>query len=138
MTDRVRAPLLALAVLGFAAQVQSVSAAHPWPRWDEVQYLSLARDYAREGGTLAVIRCHIEGRCREDIRHPLYQFALQAVVDDQPRSFASAMLVTFGTALLLIAVIYLLVRRRSGPGPAATTAVLLSFSPTLLTLSASL
>ena len=103
-----------------------------------MQYLSLARDYAREGGTLATIRCHFEGRCKEDIRHPLYQFLLAAVVDDQPASFARAKLVTFATALLLLAVVYWIVRRRFGPEPAWIAVVLLSFSATLMGMSASL
>ena len=130
--------LVLLAVLGFTAQVFSTSSKRPHPRWDEVQYLALAREYAKEGGALATIRCHFEGRCKEDNRHPLYQLPLQAVVDGEPQSFADAKLVTLGTALLLLGVVLFATRRRFGWGVAVATTALLSLMANLVLMSASL
>ena len=53
---------------------------------------AIARDFAREGGTVPVIRCYAEGRCLDAIRPPLYQLFLAPVVSDEPRAFADAKL----------------------------------------------
>ena len=68
--------LIAVAVLGLAADSLRLSATRLYPRYDEVSYLALARDAAREGGVMGTIRCYLEARCREDNRPPLYQFVL--------------------------------------------------------------
>jgi len=97
--------LVALAVAAVGAQILQQSAQRLYPRYDEVRYLAISRDFAHEGGLLRVIRCHFELRCLEENRPPLYQFFLAPVVDDEPRAFAAAKLVEHGMALLLIAVV---------------------------------
>jgi hypothetical protein len=88
MTATARRPfaivLIALAVAAFAAQQLSLSALRLQPRYDEVSYLAVARDYQRVGGAAGVIRCHVEGRCREDNRSPAYMLVLQAFAYDTP------------------------------------------------------
>ena len=123
--------LVALALLGFSADVIRRSSTQLCPRYDEVSYLAIARDYAREGGILPTIRCHLEGRCREDNRPPLFEFMLETVVDDGPAAFARAKLVTFGTALLLFAVVFVAVRRAFSLRVAVGSVVALALMPAL-------
>ena len=85
--------LVALAVTALVAQVLQASAQKLYPSYDEVKYLAISRDFAREGGTVPVIRCYAEGRCLDAIRPPLYQLFLAPVVTDEPRAFADAKLV---------------------------------------------
>ena len=123
--------LVALALLGFSADVMKRSAAQLAPRYDEVAYLALARDYAHEGGIIPTIRCHLEGRCREDNRPPLYEFMIETVMDDTPAAFARAKLVTYGTALLLFLVVFVAVRRTFSPAIAVGSVVALALMPGL-------
>jgi hypothetical protein len=97
--------LVALAVTALGAQVLEQSAQRLYPRYDEVRYVAISRDFAHEGGLLPVIRCYLQLRCLEENRPPLYQFFLAPVVDDDPRAFANAKIVEHGMALLLIAVV---------------------------------
>src|SRR5215831_20397858 len=99
-----RAPWIpiALAVLGLGADAVRLSATRLYPRYDEVAYLALARDFAREGGIAGAVRCYLEARCREDNRPPLYQFLLTPVADDSPRFFADGKLVSLATVLVLL------------------------------------
>jgi len=123
--------LVALALLGLGAEVVQRSATHLRPRYDEVAYLALARDYARAGGVAATIRCHLEARCREDNRPPLFEFLLLGVVDDSPASFAKAKLLTFATSLFLLAVVWFAVRRSFSTAVAAGSVVVLALTPGL-------
>jgi len=123
--------LVALALLGFGAEVMQRSATHLCPRYDEVAYLALAREYARAGGVAATIRCHLEARCREDNRPPLFQFMLMGVVDDSPASFAKAKLVTFATTLFLLAVVWFVLRRGFSAAVASGSVVVLALTPAL-------
>jgi hypothetical protein len=113
-----------------------ISATHLRPRYDEVAYLALARDYARAGGVAATIRCHLEGLCREDNRPPLFEFLLLGVVDDAPASFAKAKLVTLATTLLLLAVVWFAVRRSFSAAVAAGSVVVLALTPGLADMGA--
>jgi len=117
--------------LGFGAEVMQRSATHLCPRYDEVAYLALAREYARAGGVAATIRCHLEARCREDNRPPLFQFMLMGVVDDSPASFAKAKLVTFATTLFLLAVVWFVLRRGFSAAVASGSVVVLALTPAL-------
>lgn len=103
--------LVTLALLGFAGDVMKQSASQLAPRYDEVAYLAVARDYAHEGGIAATIQCHLQARCREDNRPPLFELMLEAVADDTPAMFARAKLVTFATSLLLLALVFAMVRK---------------------------
>jgi 4-amino-4-deoxy-L-arabinose transferase-like glycosyltransferase len=123
--------LVVLALLGFSAEVMQRSATHLRPRYDEVAYLALARDYARAGGVAATIRCHLEARCREDNRPPLFQFLLMGVVDDSPASFAKAKLLTFATTLFLFAVVWFALRRSFSAAVATGSVVALALTPGL-------
>ena len=91
--------LVALAVAALVAQVLQASAEKLYPKYDEVKYLAIARDFAREGGTVPVIRCYAEGRCLDAIRPPFYQLFLAPVVSDEPRAFADAKLVELAMEL---------------------------------------
>jgi 4-amino-4-deoxy-L-arabinose transferase-like glycosyltransferase len=123
--------LLALALLGFSADVLDRSAHQLSPRYDEVSYLALARDYAHEGGFVPTIRCHLEARCKEDNRPPLYELMIAAVIDDSPAAYARAKLVSYGTALLLLAMVFVVVRRLFSPTVALGSVVALALMPAL-------
>ena len=123
--------LVALAVAAFAAETLSLGALRRQPRYDEVAYLSLARDYHRMGGAPEVIRCHLNGLCREDNRFPTFALVLQAFAHDRPEFFADAKLVTFATALLLLATTGLLAWGAFGPAAGVASVLLLAFMPTL-------
>lgn len=124
--------LVALSVAALGAQVLQMSAARISPRYDEVRYLAISRDFAHEGGVARVIRCYWQGRCKEGNRPPLYQFFIAPIVSDEPHAFADAKLVEHGTALLLIAVVGLIAARvfsrRVGVG-SAIAVTLLSVMP---------
>jgi hypothetical protein len=102
--------LVVLALLDFGGDVMKRSAEQLAPRYDEVAYLAVARDYAHEGGIVATIDCHLQGRCKEDNRPPLFELMLEAVADDTPAMFARAKLVTFATALLLLGLVFVMAR----------------------------
>jgi 4-amino-4-deoxy-L-arabinose transferase-like glycosyltransferase len=118
--------LVALAVAALGAQILQMSAARLSPRYDEVRYLAISRDFAHEGGVLAVIRCYAQGRCLEGNRPPLYQFFLAPVIDDGPRAFAKAKLVEHAMALLLIAVVGLIAARVFSPRVGVGSAIAVS------------
>ena len=128
--------LIAVAVLGLAADSLRLSATRLYPRYDEVSYLALARDAAREGGVMGTIRCYLEARCREDNRPPLYQFVLAPFASDSPRFFADAKLAHFATILLLLAVVFMAVRRAFSNAVAAATVIALASMPVLSDLGA--
>jgi hypothetical protein len=128
---RARLILIALAVFGLAAESARLSATRLSPRYDEVAYLALARDFAREGGVAGTVRCYLEARCREDNRPPLYQFLLAPFASDSPQFFADAKLVHFTTILLLLAVVFIAVRRAFSDAVAAATVIALASMPVL-------
>jgi 4-amino-4-deoxy-L-arabinose transferase-like glycosyltransferase len=131
-TRRASTLLVVLAVAALGAQVLEQSAQRMYPRYDEVRYLAISRDFAHEGGLLPVIRCYWEGRCKEGNRPPLYQFLMAPIITDEPHSFADAKLVEHAMALLLIAMVGVIAGRVFSPrvGVASTIAVtLLSVMP---------
>ncbi len=121
--------LIAVAVLGLGAETLRLSSTRLYPRYDEVSYLALARDFAREGGIAATVRCYLDGRCREDSRPPLYQFLLASVADDSPRFFADAKLIHGVTVLVLLAVVAFALRRSFSTAVAAGTVIVLTLMP---------
>ena len=124
--------LIALAVAAMVAQILRTSAERLYPRYDEVAYLALSRDFAHEGGPAAIVRCHLEGRCTEANRPPLYQFFLAPVVGDEPRDFANIKLVQHGMALLMVAMVLLVASRVFSPPVGIGSAIvvsLLSYMP---------
>ena len=129
MQHRAGLVLAILAVLGVGAEALRLSAKRLYPGYDEVSYLALGRQFAREGGTVGTVRCYLEGRCLEDNRPPLYPLLLAPVVDDAPASFARAKVVNFATMLLLLAVVVATVRRLFSPMVSLTTLVLLCLMP---------
>ena len=112
---RASAWLVALAVAALGAQVLEMSAQRLYPHYDEVRYMAISRDFAREGGITRVIRCYWEGRCTEGNRPPLYQLLIAPIVTDDPHSFADAKLVQHGTALLLLALVGVIAARVFSP-----------------------
>jgi 4-amino-4-deoxy-L-arabinose transferase-like glycosyltransferase len=123
--------LIALAVVAFSAQQLSLSALRRQPRYDEVSYLSLAREYQRLGGATSAIGCYVDGRCHEDNRFPAYLLALQAFAHDAPGFYADAKLLTLGIALLLMALAGVLAWRVFSPATGVATVALLALLPTL-------
>ncbi|HEY7373582.1 MAG TPA: glycosyltransferase family 39 protein [Polyangia bacterium] len=130
--------LVALAVLAFTAATLSLGAYRRQPRYDEVSYLQLARDYHRMGGAPEVVRCHLNGLCREDNRFPAFALLLQAFAHARPEFFADAKLLTFATALLLLATAGLLTARAFGPAAGVVAVVLLALMPTLNEIASSI
>jgi hypothetical protein len=122
--------LVVLAVAAFTAGTLSLGAWRHQPRYDEVSYLQVARDYHRMGGVAEVVRCHFDGLCREDNRFPTYVLLLQAFAQDGPEFFADAKLITLATALLLFAAVGLLTWRTLGPAAGVLSVVLLALMPT--------
>jgi hypothetical protein len=127
MNDRrASAALVALAVASVSAQILQASADKLYPKYDEVKYLAMARDYAHEGGTLPTLRCYAAGRCTDAIRPPFYQLFLAPVVDDEPHAFARAKLVEYGMALLFIATVGLIAARVFSPRVGVGSALVVS------------
>ena len=122
--------LVVLAVVAFAAATLSLGGFRRQPRYDEVSYLQLARDYHRMGGAPEVVRCHLNGLCREDNRFPTFALLLQAFAHDRPEFFADAKLITFATALLLLATVGLLTGRAFGSAAGVASVLLLALMPT--------
>ena len=123
--------LVALALAAFTAETLSLGALRRQPRYDEVAYLSLARDYHRMGGAPEVVRCHLNGRCHEDNRFPTFALVLQAFAHDRPELYADAKLITLATALLLLATVGLVAGRAFGPATGVASVLLLALMPTL-------
>lgn len=124
--------LVVLSVAALGAEVLQMSAARLSPRYDEVRYLAISRDFAHEGGVARVVRCYWEGRCKEGNRPPLYQFFIAPIVSDEPHAFADAKLVEHAMALLLIAVVGLVAARVFSPRVGVGSAIavtLLSVMP---------
>jgi len=119
---------LVLLLLTLTARSLTLSRAHPFPVFDEVAYLDLARGFAARGGALATAACYASGRCLEDNRHPLYALALAPFVDGGPGDFARAKLLTLACALALVLVVYGAGRRLWGPGAALAAAALVALS----------
>jgi hypothetical protein len=130
--------LVVLAAAAFSAATLSLGAYRRQPRYDEVSYMQLARDYHRMGGTLEVVRCHLDGLCREDNRFPAFALVLQAFAHDRPEFFADAKLITFATALLLLATAGLLTARAFDPTAGVVAVVLLALMPTLNEIASSI
>ena len=55
-------------MLVFSAEALKVSATRLVPGYDEINYIALGRQVARDGGIVGTIRCYLQGRCREDNR----------------------------------------------------------------------
>jgi Dolichyl-phosphate-mannose-protein mannosyltransferase len=123
--------LVVLAVLSFSAGAFKLSAARTYPRYDQVAYLAAARDFAREGGVIATVRCYVEARCRENNRQALYMFLMEPFMDDSPASFARAKLLTHATAFFLMLVVFFLVRRMFSNAVAIGSVVALCSMPEL-------
>ena len=85
------AGLLALLGLALAARSLAVSHEHPFPVYDEPDYLELAQEYAARGGILPAILCHWRVECRNDNRNPLYLLALTPFMSGGPEDFAKMM-----------------------------------------------
>ncbi len=132
MTGRRAAVLLvALAVGMLVAQTLRISATRLYPRYDEVSYLALGRAMAHEGGLRAQVGCYLAGRCKEDNHPPLYQLLLAPFLDGTPSDFARAKLVELATALLLVVIVGMVVRRVFSPAVAVGSVVLLCLMPVL-------
>lgn len=123
--------LVVLAVVAFTAQTLSLGAWRHQPRYDEVSYLQLGREYHRLGGAVEVVRCYLNGLCREDNRFPTYLLLLQAFAHDAPAFFADAKLITLATGLLLLAAVGLLAWRGLGASAGLVSVLLLALNPTL-------
>jgi hypothetical protein len=122
--------LVVLALAAMAAQPLQMSASRLQPRNDEVDYIAVARDYHRMGGTVAVVRCHLDGRCLEDNRSPAYELALQAFAHDGPGFYADAKLITVATALLLGLAVLVVGWKVFSPPVGIVSVALLALMPT--------
>lgn len=123
--------ILALAALVFVTEVLKISTTRLYPNYDEISYLALGRQVARDGGTVGTIRCYVQGRCLEDNRPPLYQLLLAPVLDESPAAFARAKLFSLALGLALVALVFALLRRQMSSLVACTAAVLLCLMPVM-------
>src|SRR4051794_28509399 len=129
--------LIAVAVLGLCAETLRLSSTRLYPRYDEVSYLALARDFAREGGIVGTVRCYLDGRCREEGRPPLYQFLLASVADNSERFFDGAKLIRGVPVLLLLAVVAFALRRSFSGAVADGSVIALTLMPVVPDVGAS-
>ncbi len=134
---RRHAPLLilVLSVSALVCQALAISGMKGQPRYDEVAYVAVSRSYQRLGGIVATIKCHLEGRCQEDNRSPLFVMALQTIASDSPRFYADAKLFTLGTTVLLGLLGFFAARRRFGPTVAVGVIALWCLMPSVGELS---
>jgi 4-amino-4-deoxy-L-arabinose transferase-like glycosyltransferase len=123
--------LIALCLAAVTAQTLGLGALRLQPRYDEVHYIAVARDYQRLGGVAGAVACHLEGRCLEDNRPPLYEFLLTLFAHDAPSFYAEAKLITLATTFLLFAIIFAITWRRFSPRHAVASVVILALLPTL-------
>jgi len=130
--------ILALVILIFSAEALKVSATRLYPNYDEIDYLALGRQVARNGGVAGTVRCYLEGRCLEDNRPPLYQLLLSPVLDESPGAFARAKLVSLVIGLGLIALVWAITRKVISAPVACTAAVLVALMPVLADYAARL
>lgn len=107
MNSRGSRALLAVLLLSvLAGRSLKLSAQHPFPVFDEVAYLDLARDFASRGGAAAAVSCYVRGECREDNRHPLYPMLLADALGRPPADFARAKLLSLGIAAIFCAAMF--------------------------------
>lgn len=118
-------------MLVFSADALKVSATRLVPGYDEVNYIALGRQVARDGGIVGTIRCYLEGRCREDNRPPLYQLLLSPLLDDSPAAFARAKLFNLVVGALLVGLVFAVTRRRMSLAVASAAAVALCLMPVM-------
>ena len=130
--------ILALVILVFSAEALKVSATRLYPNYDEIDYLALGRQVARNGGVVGTVRCYLEGRCLEDNRPPLYQLLLSPVLDESPAAFARAKLFSLAIGLGLIALIWAITRRVISAPVACMAAVLVALMPVMADYAARL
>lgn len=127
--------ILVLSIAALVSQSLAISAMKLQPRYDEVAYMAVARNYQREGGIVGTIRCHLDGRCQEDNRSPLFEMALQTVANDTPGFYPIAKLFTLGTALMLGLLGFWAARRLFGPTVAVGVIAVWCLMPSMGELS---
>ena len=125
------AVVVALALALVLAEALEVSTTRLYPGYDEISYLALGRQVARDGGVVGTVRCYLEGRCREDNRPPLYQLLLSSWVDDNPASFARGKVFGLVIGLSLIALVFGVTRRRMSSSVACVAVVALCLMPVM-------
>jgi len=130
--------ILALVTLIFSAEALKVSATRLYPNYDEIDYLALGRQVARNGGVVGTVRCYLQGRCLEDNRPPLYQLLLSPVLDETPAAFARAKLFSLAIGLGLIALVWAITRRVMSAPAALAAAVLVGLMPVMADYAARL
>lgn len=128
------AALLGLAALALAARSLAASSKHPFPIFDEIAYIELARDFA-ERGAVGSVACHLRGECREDNRHPLHPALLAAFMSGAPEDFARGKLLSLALAIVLLLTVYFGSRRVWGGETALLAAAWLSWTPSLAYVS---
>lgn len=127
--------IVMLAVAALVSQTLAISAKKLQPRYDEVAYIAIARSYQRLGGVVETVRCHLQGRCEEDNRSPLFEMVLQSVASDDTGFYAVSKLVTLGTTMLLGLLGALLVRQYCGSVVAVGVIAIWSLMPSMGELS---
>jgi hypothetical protein len=128
--------LLALAIATFTGGVLAASVERLQPVYDEVSYLAVAREYAREGGVVPTIGCYLAGNCQEENHHPLYELVLAVFATDDAGFFARAKFVTLGTSFLLFVAAFASGWRQFTPAVAIGTVVTLCLLTSLVEHSA--
>lgn len=129
------AALLGLLGLALTARSLSLSQDHPFPVYDEPDYLELAQQFAARGGVAASVLCYWRVECRDDNRNPLYPLALSPFMGGGPGDFARAKLFGLGTALLSVLLVFVMTRRLWGEEPALLAAAFAALSPTTAYMS---
>jgi len=101
---------------------------HPFPTYDEIAYLDVARDFSRHGigGT---VLSYFQGRCLEDNRRPLYMLLLAPLMRMEPQDFTRAKAASLLLGLGLCGAVFWLCRRRWGPRIALAASIAVALSP---------
>ena len=121
---------LVLCGLALAAHALEISRGHPFPLYDEVEYLNLARDFHAKG-PVGTIGCYAAGECREDNRHPLYMLKLSPWMDGGPEDFTRGKFISLLMMLALVVFLFFAVRRSFGEAAGWCAAALAALSPSL-------
>lgn len=130
-----RAAFASVLLAALSVRSLKISQGRLFPAFDEIAYLDLSREYAALGGAGAVVACHLQGRCREDNRHPLYALTLAAALREPPADFARAKLLSLALALILCGWIFLVTRAVWGEAAAWLCLAAAALAPATAQLS---
>lgn len=104
------------------------SSGHPFPTFDEVEYLDQSRAVASDG-MVSTVGSFLDGRNTYAERNPFTMMLLSFLMDGSPRDFTRAKLFSLTQMLFLLLAVFTLGKRIWGRFAATGAACLLALSP---------